>query len=103
MKSQTKLISLLWTVILILVVGGGIVVFMLVRHASDLDAANALLTGNNDSLRRQLVEAKATPAPTVAPLPTPNQATPAPTAKVKATPTPKATAAPAAPTATPLQ
>lgn len=99
MKHDSKLISLLWTVIAILVVGGAIVVFMLARHASDLDAANSLLNGNNESLRRQLKEAKTTPTPTVAPLPTPNQSTPVPTAKPKVTPKPTAT--PVAPAATP--
>ena len=92
MKSDSKVIALLWTVIIILLIGGGVGVTMLVRHASDVDTTNTHLTGDNDSLRRQLKEAKTTPTPTVAPLPTPAPTpvpTVAPTAAPKATATPK--------------
>jgi hypothetical protein len=92
MKSDSKVIALLWTVIIILLIGGGAGITMLVRHASDVDTSNTQLTGDNDSLRRQLKEAKTTPTPTVEPLPTPGPASPT----VAPTPTPKATAAPKA-------
>ena len=93
MKSQTKVIALLWSVIIVLVLGGAAGLTMVVRHASDVDTANTQLTGDNDSLRRQLKEAKTIPTPTVEPLPTPAPATPTvvPTASPKATATPKAT------------
>lgn len=96
MKNYSKLIALLWTVIIVLVVGGAIGGIMLVRHANDLDSSNTQLVGDNDSLRRQLKEAKTSPTPTVEPLPTPNQPTPtvAPTATPKATVAPKATVKP---------
>ena len=91
MKSDSKVIALLWTVIIILLIGGGVGVTMLVRHASDVDTTNTQLTGDNDSLRRQLKEAKTTPTPTVAPLPTP---APTPVPTVAPTVAPKATATP---------
>lgn len=93
MRSESKLIALLWTVIIVLVIGGTAATIMLVRHASDLEDANSQLTGNNDSLRRQLKEAKTTPTPTAVPLPTATQATPTPTptAAPTATVTPKPT------------
>ncbi len=93
-----KLLYFLWAVIAILVIGGGIGGYFLVRHANDLDQANTELMGNNDSLKRQLEEAKATPAPTPTPVATP---APSPTPTPGATISPKATATPK-PTATPL-
>ncbi|GAC1372465.1 MAG: hypothetical protein NVSMB39_6670 [Candidatus Saccharimonadales bacterium] len=94
MRNDSKIIALLWTVIIVLVLGGAVGGYMLLRHANDVDTANSQLTGDNDSLRRQLKEAKTTPTPTVAPLPTPNQPTPAPTSAAKATIAPKATIKP---------
>jgi hypothetical protein len=86
-----KLIFMLWIVIAILVLGGGIGGYLLVRHANDIDQTNSELTGNNDSLKRQLQQAKATPTPS----PTPSAlATPEPTASPSPTVTPKATASP---------
>ena len=89
MKTDSKLIALLWTVIIVLVIGATVGAIMLIRHADALDTENSLLNGSNDSLRRQLIEAKTTPTPTVAPLPTPDQSTPTPTPP--ATPRPTAT------------
>jgi hypothetical protein len=92
MRNDSKLIALLWTVIIVLLVGGAAGVIMLVRHANDVETTNTQLEGNNASLLRQLKEAKTTPTPTVAPLPTPAPTpalTTAPTVAPKATATPK--------------
>jgi len=88
-ESNRKLITLLWTVIVVLLIGAGVGGYLLVRHANDLDQTNTELGGNNDSLRRQLDQAKAqlaaTPTPTPTPIATP---TPVPTATPKPTATP---------------
>jgi hypothetical protein len=91
MRNDSNLIALLWTVIIVLLLGGAAGVTMLVRHANDVETTNTQLEGNNASLLRQLKEAKTTPTPTVAPLPTPAPPTPtvAPTVAPKATATPK--------------
>jgi hypothetical protein len=93
MNSNRKLIYLLWLVITVLIIGGAVGGYLLVRHTSDLDQANSDLGNANDSLRRQLQEAKATPSPTPvsSPLATPE---PTPTPTPKATATPKATVNP---------
>lgn len=91
--SSRKLIIMLWTVITVLVIGSAIAVYLLVRHANTIDTTNTQLTGDNDSLRRQLQQAKATPSPT--PTPTPAAvASPTPTPLPVATATPKATTTP---------
>jgi hypothetical protein len=94
-NSQRKLIYLLWTVIAVLVIGGIIGGYLLVSKANDLDTTNQELSGSNDSLRRQLEQAKATPSPTETPA-----ASPTPTAVV--TPTPATTKTPV-PTKTPVK
>jgi len=82
---------LLWAVIAGLVIGVGVGGYMLVNHVNDLEQKNVEVGGNNDSLRRQVEQAKAqlaaTPTPTPTPVTTP---TPSPTVspKVVATPTP---------------
>ncbi|HVQ44239.1 MAG TPA: hypothetical protein VMT30_04715 [Candidatus Saccharimonadia bacterium] len=91
--SSHKLIYLLWTVIAVLIIGAGIGAFLLLRHASDLDNTNAELSGSNDSLRRQLEQAKASPTPTATPEAT---ATPSPSPSPTATPVPTATPKPTA-------
>jgi hypothetical protein len=91
MNSNRKLIFLLWLVITVLIIGSAVGGYLLVRHTSDLDQANSDLSGANDSLRRQLQEAKAAPTPTPVP---PPLATPEPTPTPKATATPKATVTP---------
>ncbi len=87
--SSRKIIALLWTVIAVLVIGGAIGGYLLFNHANNLDQTNSELSGNNDSLKRQLEQVKArlaaTPAPTPSPLPTPG---PTATPKAVATPTP---------------
>ncbi len=76
-----NLVFLLWCVIAVLIIGAGAGGYVLVRHASDLDQTNASLVGDNDSLKRQVQQARAalaaTPTPTVAPLATP-QSNPTP-------------------------
>jgi len=86
MDSNRKVIYLLWVVITFLIAGTAIGGYLLVRHANDVDEVNVELTGSNDSLKRQLEQAKATPSPT--PTPTP-LATPEPTPTPSPTPTPK--------------
>ena len=70
-----NLIYLLWCVIAVLIIGAGTGGYILVRHASDVDQTNANLTGDNDSLKRQVQQARAaalaTPTPTDTPLATP--------------------------------
>ncbi len=88
-ESNRKLIALLWTVIIVLLIGAGVGGYLLVRHVSDLDQTNTELGGNNDSLRRQLDQAKAQLAATPTPAPTPiAPPTPVPTATPKPTATP---------------
>lgn len=96
MRRESKLIGLLWTVIIVLIIGAAAATIMLVRHSNDLDVTNSQLTGDNDSLRRQLKEAKTSPTPTAVPLPTAVQSTPtpSPTATPVPTATPKATVKP---------
>jgi flagellar basal body-associated protein FliL len=88
--SSRKVIVLLWIVIAVLVIGGGIGGYLLFNHANSLDQTNTELSGNNDSLKRQLDQAKAqlaaTPTPSPVATPTP---TPTPKAAVTPTPTPK--------------
>jgi hypothetical protein len=88
--SNRKLIPLLWTVIIVLVIGASVGGYMLLQHANNVDQKNVEVGGNNDSLRRQLDQAKAQLAATPTPTPTPT-ATPVPTItpKAVATPTPK--------------
>jgi hypothetical protein len=63
--SDRNVTYMLWTVVGALVVGASIAVFMLVHHADDLTQANAVLTGDNHNLQRQLADIRATlPAPT---------------------------------------
>jgi hypothetical protein len=80
--SNRKLIYLLWTVIAALIVGGGIVGFMLIHKADDLGTTNDALNGDVSSLREQLRQAKASVSPTVTPAATTStpSATPTPTA-----------------------
>jgi hypothetical protein len=94
MESNRKLIYMLWAVIAVLIIGTAIGGYMLVRYANDVDQANSELNSSNESLRRQLQEAKATPtpAPTPSALATPE---PSPTPTLKPTPTPKPGATPA--------
>ena len=83
---------LLWTVIAVLVIGAGIGGYMLFNHANDLEQKNVEVGGNNDSLRRQLDQAKAQLAATPTPTPTPAVTpTPVPTATPKTTITPAPT------------
>jgi len=88
MESNRKVIYMLWAVITVLIVGSAIGGYLLVRHANDVDQTNLELTNSNDSLRRQLEKAQATPSPTptASPLATPE---PSPTPTPAATPTPK--------------
>jgi flagellar basal body-associated protein FliL len=77
-----KLILLLWTVIAVLVVGGVVGGGLLVNKVEQLSLANLALNGDNASLKRQVVQAKATPKPYAPALPEAqaNAATPTPTA-----------------------
>ena len=81
-NSGNKLVYLLWAVIAVLIIGSAAGGFFLVRHANDVDQSNTQLMGNNDSLKRQVQELKATPVPTSAPTPI---ATPAPAASPSST------------------
>ncbi|MDB5178693.1 MAG: hypothetical protein JWN01_636 [Patescibacteria group bacterium] len=90
-NSGQKLIYMLWGVITVLVVGGGIIAFMLLHKADELDQTNNQLTGSNSSLREQLRQAKASPTPR--PTPTPDYS-----ASATPTPSPAATATPKPPT-----
>ena len=94
-EPSRKLVYLLWTVIAVLIIGAFIGGIMLMNRANALDQSNTLLTGDNDSLRRQLKEAKTVPAATPSPVATPTP-TPVPTVSPKATITPKAAATPGA-------
>jgi len=80
---------MLWTVIVVLIIGGSIIGFMLIHKADELSSSNNELSGNNTSLREQLRQAKASPSPSVDPLPVANQASPTPSATPTPTPTPK--------------
>lgn len=85
---ENKLIILLWTVIGVLLAGFVIVILLFVGRTTDLQQTNSELTGNVNSLRRQLDIAKSapqTPAPTATPAPA---ATPAPTPAPTVSPTP---------------
>lgn len=84
--SNRKVIVLLWTVIAVLVVGGGIIGFMLVHKADELSDSNNDLNGNNLSLREQLRQAKASPSPSVEPLPVAGNPTPTPSPSPTASP-----------------
>jgi hypothetical protein len=68
-ESGNKLIYLLWSVIAVLIVGAVLGGFVLIRHVHDVDQTNSRLMGDNDSLKRQVREAKATPTPTPTPVP----------------------------------
>ena len=92
--SSRKIIALLWTVIAVLVIGGVVGGYLLLNHSNSLDQTNSVLSGNNDSLKRQLEQAKdrlaATPTPTPSPLPTPGPVvSPKVTPTLTPTPTPK--------------
>ena len=84
--SSNKLIYLLWSVIGVLLIGAGLGVFILLRHAGAVDKSNTQLMGDNDSLKRQVQEARAAiPSPTATPI----VSTPAaPAAAAARTPTP---------------
>jgi Tfp pilus assembly protein PilN len=84
-NSDNKLVYLLWGVIAVLIIGSTAGGFFLIRHASVTDQANANLMGDNDSLKRQIQQLKATPAPTSEPAPI---ATPAATPVSSKTPVP---------------
>jgi hypothetical protein len=85
--SNTKLIYLLWTVIVVLIIGLGAGGYFMYHHLSEVDESNVRLHGDNDSLRRQLQQAKAAPKPTATPEPTlAPTPSPVPTATPKAKP-----------------
>ena len=86
-----KVIYMLWTVITILIIGGGVIGYMLYHKADELTQTNEELNGNNLSLREQLRQAKASPSPSATPIPT---ATPTPSPTASATPSPTASATP---------
>jgi outer membrane murein-binding lipoprotein Lpp len=69
MFSERKLIQLLWTVILSLLIGGGIAGYMIIHKADELQQANQELGSANDALRHQLDDA-ASPSPSPSPSPT---------------------------------
>ncbi len=85
-----------WFVIAVLVIGGGIAVYMLINKNNELQTQTQNAQGNMDSLKNQLKEAKASPTISVTPLPEAkgNLASPTPTPKANATPTPKTTSTP---------
>jgi hypothetical protein len=94
-RQEQKLTFLLWIVIAVLVLGGGVALYMLVHKADDLQSQNDVLTGDNDSLKRQIVQLKS-PTPTVTPDPGPSPTptdtptpVPTPTGKTTISPTPK--------------
>ncbi|MDF2461382.1 MAG: hypothetical protein K0S68_785 [Candidatus Saccharibacteria bacterium] len=96
MRDNRKLITLLWTVIAALVIGGAIAFFMIVSKADELNRTNEELTENNESLRRQLLEARESagspsPSPSASATPTP---TPTPAATATPTPSPSPTTSP---------
>jgi hypothetical protein len=64
-----NLVTLLWTVIGVLVVGMIFITILLLNHASSVDQVNSSLKGNNDSLHKQLeqVRASSTPEPPALP------------------------------------
>lgn len=84
MRDSRKIVYLLWTVIAVLVVGGAVGGFLLAHKVDQLTTENAELSGNNESLRNQLLQAKATPPPSESPSPS---GSPAPTASPSPTPT----------------
>lgn len=88
MQQSRKLIYLLWSVIVVLVLGFAVGGFIVVRHANQLDQANFELTGSNESLRRQLEQAKVTPTPSSSPSPSPS-ASPSPGASPSPSPSPQ--------------
>jgi len=80
-----KVVFLLWTVIAVLVIGAATGGFLLVRKMDDLTQTNSDLSDSNDSLQRQLQDAKsATPSPSPSP-----SASPSPTASASPSPTVK--------------
>jgi uncharacterized membrane protein YdfJ with MMPL/SSD domain len=87
--NDRRLAKFLWIVIAVILAAAAIGGFLMYRHASDLEQSNQNLTGDNQSLRRQLDQSKTTPTPTPTPEPTP-----APTESPSATPKPTPTAKP---------
>jgi hypothetical protein len=77
MRDNRRVVYVLWTVITILILGGAVGGFLLVKHSNDLSDQNLSLNDDNASLRNQLNQAKAALAATPTPTPTPT-ATPAP-------------------------
>ena len=98
MRNNGRIVVMLWAVIAVLVIGFGLGGYFLINHANSLEQTNTQLNGDNDSLRRQLLEAKAAPLPTPAVVATPTSATPTPapaaTTAPRATATPKPTVVP---------
>jgi outer membrane murein-binding lipoprotein Lpp len=95
---ERKLVFLLWTVIVVLVVGGVIGGFLLAHKVDELSQDNFDLNGSNDSLRNQLKQAKASPTPSDAPVVSPSEspsASPSATPAATATPTPTPAKTPA--------
>jgi hypothetical protein len=78
--SQTSLIKFLWTIIGVLVVGLAAVTIIALTRAQAIDQARINAQGAIDSLKEQVRQAKAGPAPTQTPLAeaTTNAATPTP-------------------------
>jgi outer membrane murein-binding lipoprotein Lpp len=73
MFSERKLIQLLWTVILSLLIGGGIAGYMIIHKADELQQANQELGSANDALRHQLDEAASpSPSPSASPAGSPS-------------------------------
>jgi cytoskeletal protein RodZ len=98
MRNSRKLVVLLWSVIAVLVIGGGIAGYLLAHKVDQLTLDNSDLVDSNASLRRQLHELQASASPSPSPSPSPS-ATSTPSTTV----TPKASAAPSAtPTPTPV-
>ncbi len=91
--NQRNVSKLLWVVVAVLVVGGGIAIFMLMHKVDNLQTQNDTLSGDNDSLLRQITQLKASPTP----LPTPDNSaatpipTPTATPKTSTTPIPSPT------------
>lgn len=79
-----KVIYMLWTVIVVLIIGGAIGGFMLARKTDELNENNTLLIDNNRSLRNQLTQTRSTPSPTASPT---ASVTPSPSASPVTTPT----------------
>ena len=73
----------------VVIIASAITIGVVLHQKSTTDANNEQLQTDNDSLRRQLAAAEATPTSTPTPV-----ATPTPTAVPKATATPKPTASP---------